>query len=741
MKPTRRQLLIGGTVVGGGMLLGYATLGSSRPERAQALAAGEGEHFTTTWLKIDPDNKVTVYVPHSEMGQGVHTSMPMMAADEMEADWDLVQMVQAPADDVWANGPLGKGYILGATPIPSILTGVVDASFFKIAEMAVGQITGGSTSVRFTGQYGMRVAGAAAKEMLIRAAADKWNVPESELVARLSYVHHEGSGRSASFGELAAAAAEMDPPGNPTLKDRKDFTIMGTSKPRYDIPSKVDGTATYGVDVQRDGLQIAAIRQAPVFGGSVKSFDGTAALAQRGVTAVVSTGDGVAVVADNYWRASKALDLVEVEFDSGGNGDVSTESIFATFHENLENGEAEEDFEVGDAAAVISGGGNVIEARYEVPFLAHTCMEPMNCTVEIKDGKVEVWVGVQDGLTSRNVVAEVSGVAPENVTLHPLMLGGGFGRRGPSASNFVHQATKIAMQVEGPVKLVWSREEDVQHDYYRPATASHMSATLDENGHPTAWVNRYIRKDEPGEASQIPYGIANQSIRYVESPVHVPYGAWRSVAHTQHTFFNESFIDELAHAAGKDPFEYRMGLIADKPRHLAVLAKAGEEAGWGSPLPEGHVRGVALQQSFDTIVAQVVEVSIDDAGSPLVHRVTCAVDCGAVVNPDGARAQIESGVIYGLTAALFGEITIEDGAVVQENFPDYEAVRLAQSPEIDVHFVESDAAFGGMGEPGTPCIAPAVSNALFTLTGKRVRELPLMNHDFTSGPRLASAAD
>ena len=741
MKPSRRQLLIGGTVVGGGMLLGYATMGSTRPGRAQALAAGQGEHFTTTWLKIDPDNKVTVYVPHSEMGQGVHTSMPMMAADEMEADWDLVQMVQAPADDVWANGPLAKGYIVGATPIPSILTGVVDASFFKIAEIMVGQITGGSTSVRFTGQYGMRVAGAAAKEMLIRAAAEQWNVPESELVARLSYVHHETSGRSASFGELAAAAAEYDPPLNPTLKVRKDFTIMGTSKPRYDIPSKVDGTATYGVDVQRDGLQIAAIRQAPVFGGSVKSFDGTAALAQRGVTAVVSTGDGVAVVADNYWRASQALELVEVEFDAGGNGDVSTESIFATFHDNLENGDAEDDFVVGDAAAAISAGGDVIEARYEVPFLAHTCMEPMNCTVEIKDGKVEVWAGVQDGLSSRNVVAEVSGIDPENVTLHPLMLGGGFGRRGPSASNFVHQATKIAMQVEGPVKLVWSREEDVQHDYYRPAVAAHLSAALDEKGQPTAWVNRYIRKDEPAEASQIPYAVANQSIRYVESPVHVPFGAWRSVAHTQHTFFNESFIDELAHAAGKDPFDYRMGLIADKPRHTAVLAKAGEAVGWGTPLPEGHVRGVALQKSFDTIVAQVVEVSIDEAGSPKVHRVTCAVDCGAVVNPDGARAQIESGVIYGLTAALYGEITIEDGAVVEGNFPDYDAVRMAQSPEIDIHFVESEAAFGGMGEPGTPCIAPAVSNALFALTGKRVRELPLQNHDFTSGPRLASAAD
>jgi isoquinoline 1-oxidoreductase subunit beta len=741
MKPTRRQLLIGGTVVGGGMLLGYATMGSTRPERAQALAAGDGEHFTTTWLKIDPDNKVTVFVPHSEMGQGVHTSMPMMAAEEMEADWDLVQMVQAPADDVWANGPLGKGYILGQTPIPSALTGIVDASFFKIAEFAVGQITGGSTSVRFTGQYGMRYAGAAAKEMLIRAAADKWNVPESELTARMSHVHHDASGKSATFGELAAAAAQYSPPSNPTLKDRKDFTIIGTSRQRYDIPSKVDGSAQYGVDVQRPDLKIAAIRQAPVFGGSVKSFDGSAALAQRGVTAVVSTDDGVAVVADNYWRAKQALELVEVEFEDGGNGSVSTESMFATFHDNLENGEAVEDVEIGDALATMADGGNAIEARYEVPFLAHTCMEPMNCTVEITGETAGVWVGTQDGLTTRNVIAEVAGLAPENVTVNTLMLGGGFGRRGPSASNHLHQATKIAMQVEGPVKLVWSREEDVQHDYYRPAVAAHMSATLDESGQPTAWVNRYIRKDEPAEASHIPYAVPNQSIRYVESPVHVPYGAWRSVAHTQHSFFNESFVDELANAAGKDPFEFRMALIADKPRHKAVLAKAGEEAAWGSPLPAGHARGVALQQSFDTIVAQIVEVSIDETGAPKVHKVTCAVDCGPVVTPDGAKAQIESGVIYGLTAALYGEITIEDGAVVQENFPDYEAVRLEQTPEIGVHFLYSDAPFGGLGEPGTPGIAPAVANALFTLTGQRVRSLPLMNHDFKAGPRLASAAD
>ena len=741
MKPTRRQLLLGGSVIGGGLLLGYATMGPSRPERAQDLAARDGEHFLTTWLTIHPDNRVTVYVPHAEMGQGVHTSLPMMAAEELEADWNLVEMVQAPADPTWANGPLGRGYLAGEAPIPSALTGIVDASFFKIAELMNLQITGGSTSVRFTGQWGMRMAGAAAKEMLIRAAADTWNVPEGELVARLSHVHHEATGRSASFGELAAKAAEYDPPNNPVLKSRENFTIMGTSKPRYDIPSKVDGSAVYGVDVQLPGLKVAAIRQAPGFGGSVKSFDGTRALQARGVSHVISTGDGVAVVADNYWRASQALDLVEVEFDDGGNGSVSTESIFAQFHNDIENGSAEDDVILGNADNAFAESGHHLEARYEVPFLAHTCMEPMNCTVEIKDGKANVWVGVQDALGSKAKVAEIAGLSLDDVTLTPLMLGGGFGRRGPNAPNFVEQATRIAMAVEGPVKLVWSREEDVQHDYYRPAVAAHLSASFDETGNPTAWKNTYTRKDEPVEASNIPYGIANQAIRYVESPVHVPYGAWRSVAHTQHTFFNESFIDEMAHAAGKDPYQFRRDLLPDGSRHKAVLERAAKEAGWGTPLPAGHVRGIAFQESFQTIVAQVVEVSLDASGAPKVHRVVCAADCGTVVNPDGARAQVESGVIYGLTAALFGEITIEDGAVVQENFPDYDAVRLAQTPKIEVHFVESDAPFGGLGEPGTPCIAPAVANALFTLTGTRARTLPLMNHDFKAGPQLASAAD
>ncbi|MEQ9518427.1 MAG: molybdopterin cofactor-binding domain-containing protein [Parvibaculum sp.] len=741
MKPTRRQLLLGGSVIGGGLLLGYATSGPTRPERAQGLAAKEGEHFVTTWLTIHPDNRVTVYVPHAEMGQGVHTSLPMMAAEEMEADWGLVDMVQAPADPIWANGPLGRGYLAGETPIPSALTGIVDASFFKIAEVMNLQITGGSTSVRFTGQWGMRMAGAAAKEMLIRAAADTWGVPEAELVARLSHVHHEASGRSASFGELAVKAAEYDPPNSPVLKSRENFTIIGTSKPRYDIPAKVDGSATYGVDVQMPGLKVAAIRQAPVFGGSVKSFDGTRALQSRGVSHVISTGDGVAVVADNYWRASQALELVDIEFDDGGNGSVSTQSMFAKFHNDIETGATEDDVIVGSTDNAFAESGHHLEARYEVPFLAHTCMEPMNCTVEIRDGKANVWVGVQDALGSKAKVAEIAGLSLDEVTLTPLMLGGGFGRRGPNSANFVEQATRIAMQVDAPVKLVWSREEDVQHDYYRPAVAAHLSASFDEKGNPTAWRNTYTRKDEPVEASNIPYKVANQAIRYVESPVHVPYGAWRSVAHTQHTFFNESFVDEMAHAAGKDPYAFRRDLLEDGSRHKAILDRAAKEAGWGTPLPAGRARGIAFQESFQTIVAQVVEVSLDEAGNPKVHRVVCAVDCGTVINPDGARAQIESGVIYGLTAALFGEITIEDGAVVQGNFTDYDAVRLAQSPKIEVHFIESDAPLGGMGEPGTPCIAPAVANALFTLTGTRVRTLPLMNHDFKAGPQLASAAD
>ncbi|GAK46307.1 molybdopterin-binding aldehyde oxidase and xanthine dehydrogenase [Tepidicaulis marinus] len=739
-RPSRRQFLIGGSAVGGGLLLGYGLLSPERREVAGSIIGGEGAQLTT-WVRIHPDNTVTFYVPHGEMGQGVHTALPMMAAEEMEADWDLVRMEQAPATPTFANGPLGKGYLTNGGGVPSALNGAANFATYKLAELMNLQITGGSTAVRFTGQFGMRVTGAAAKEMLIKAAAEKWGVAEEECTARLSHVLHEASGRKATFGELAELAAEFSPSANPVLKNKKDYTIVGTAKQRFDIPAKVTGESMYGIDVKVPGMLYAAIKQVPVIGGSVARVNDTEALAARGVRAVVTLEDGVAVVADNTWRAKQALDLLEVEFTDGGNGHVSSDSIFAQFDKALAENDGEEDVEKGEGAEALGSAKTVVEADYRVPFLAHATMEPMNCTVRIENGKCDVWIGTQDGLGTRAVAAQAAGLSDDDVTIHPLMMGGGFGRRSPGSPNHIIQAVKIAKEVGAPVKLTWSREDDMQHDYYRPAVSARMSAGFDEEGNLTTWVNRYIRKDEPAEASHIPYAVANQSIRYVESEVHIPYGPWRSVAHTQHTFFNESFADELAHAAGKDPYQFRRDLLKDQPRHLAVLDLAAKKANWGGPLPEGHARGIAVQESFQTIVAEVVEVSLDENGRPRVHNVTAAVDCGEVINTDTARAQVESGIIYGLTAALYGEITVENGAVVEENFPDYEMVRLANTPKMDVHFIESGAKLGGLGEPGTPPVAPALANALFSLTGQRIRSLPLKNHEFSRSNRLAQAAD
>lgn len=740
-KPTRRQLLIAGGVVGGGLVLGYAVMGSSRQEKVRAaLVNGDGEMMLGTWLKISPDNVITVYVPHAEMGQGVHTSLPMMAAEEMNADWSLVRMEQAPAQQIFKNDALATGFLANEMGFPKVFPGFIEFAGATAADFMHLQITGGSSSVRYTGQLGMRVAGAAALDMLRRAAANSWNVPLSEVVADKNMLTHAASGKSATYGEMASAAAEVSPPSDPVLKAKADYTIVGQPIPRFDIPSKVDGTAQYGLDTHLPGMLYAAIVPSPVFGGEVTSFDGSAALNRRGIKKVIQIPGAVAVVADSYWRAKEALSDVKIAFDLKGNEAVSSDTIYAQYDKALAEDDGSTDVEMGDASAALQGAERFFEAEYKVPYLAHACMEPMNCTVHIKDGKAEVWVGAQDALGAAAFVSKVSGISLDDVTLHPLTLGGGFGRRG-STIDFIEQATQIAMQVDAPVKLVWSRENDVQHDCYRPAITSKFQAALGSDGNPVAWHNRYIGKNEPADAAHIPYAVENQSIRYVESETHVPFGAWRSVAHSQHTFFTESFIDELAHAAGKDPFEYRRALLKDQPRHLAVLELAAEKGNWGGSLEKGRARGIAVQQSFQSIVAEVVEISLDEAGRVKVHKVVAAVDCGEVINPDTAIAQVESGIVYGLTAALYGDITIEQGAVVQSNFPDYKMVTLADMPVIETHLIESGSAIGGLGEPATPPIAAAVSNAVFALTGKRVRKLPLMNHDLTTAGKFAQAAD
>lgn len=734
MKINRRRFLLGTTVIGGGLLIGYASTRPSKHFLANQELGQNGQPFLTTWLRIDPDNTVTVIVPHSEMGQGVLTSLPMMAADEMDADWSMVKVEQAPATDLFANGVLIKGFVesMGVS-IPGFLQGIASAASMKIAEVMNMQITGGSSSVRFTGENGMRFAGAAAKEMLIKAASAKLGVPESELSARMSYVHHDASGRSLSYGELASDAARFEPSSEPVLKSPKDFTLMGKSIARIDIPAKVDGSAMYGIDARPEGMLYAAIKISPVFGNKLVSVNSDSITGRRGIVRVVELEDAVAVVADNYWRAKQALASLDIVFEKTENDNSSTQSIFAQYDEALK-GEISEDVESGDTASALASAAQVIEASYRVPYLAHAAMEPMNCTVHFHDGKCDVWTGTQDNLGIRGTVARTADLDENAVTVHPFYLGGGFGRRLPNTTDTIEQATKIAQYFDVPVKTLWSREDDMQQDYYRPAVTSNFRAAFDAQNKLIAWQNHYIGKNEPVEAAHTPYDIPNQSIGYVDSPTHIRFGAWRSVAHSQHTFFMESFVDELAHRSEQNPYQFRLNMLTHKPRHAAVLKAAAERANWGRDLPEGRAQGIALQESFGSIVAQVAEVSIGESGEVKVHRVTCAVDCGRSINPNTVASQAESGIIFGLTAALYGEITIKDGRVEQTNFTDYEMVKLKDSPAIDIVTVESGESLGGLGEPATPPIGAAVANAVYILTGQRVRELPLKNYRFTSTP-------
>ncbi|MEM7678597.1 MAG: molybdopterin cofactor-binding domain-containing protein, partial [Myxococcota bacterium] len=616
-----------------------------------------------------PTNQVTLITPHSELGQGSNTALAMMLAEEMDADWSLVDYVPAPALPEYVNTGLGKGFLMGDMSVPSFLLPLVDFTLYKLGTSMDLQITGGSTAIRFTGESGIRRAGAAAKAMMVNVAAQRWGVDTSEISVAKSVVSHGTN--SATFGELATEAAKLAPPQSPTLKDRSKFTLIGTSQPRRDIPAKVNGSAVFGIDIELPNMVYAAVKQSPVFGGSVKSVNADAINDMPGVLKVVQLDHAVAVVADKYWRARKALEALPVTFDSGPHADVSSQTIFAAYEDELAQNEGSADVSQGDTKAALAEAAEVIESAYTVPFLAHSTMEPMNCTAVVKDGKCEIWTGSQNPLGNRTHAAKAIGIDPGDVTVHNQYMGGGFGRR--ASGDYVEQAVQIAAKLDRPVKLIWSREEDTQHDYYRPAVANRFKAALGSDGLPVAWSNRYIDvgQNEPAEAPEIPYGIVHQEIRKVSTNQPIPTGPWRSVGHTQHSFFNESFIDELAHKAGQDPFEYRRRLLKDQPRHKKVLETAAQKAGWGTPLPPGRARGIALEQSFDSIVAQVAEVSLSEAGEIKVHRVCAAIDCGTAINPNSVEAQIQGGIIYGLTAALYGDITIKEGRVEQSNFHDY----------------------------------------------------------------------
>ncbi len=711
-KWTRRAFIGAGTITGGGFLLGVAgfALAPGRHTLVPDDAAAHGQ--LTTWITIAPDNTVTILIPHCEMGQGTPTALAMMAAEELEADWTLVRVQEAPALDAYANG-----YIVRAASgdyVPAMLGRGVDYSAFKLAEWFGFQVTGGSTAVRSTGEYGMRVAGAAAKEMLVNAAAAEWGVAASECTAKASRITHAASNRSASYGELAPAAAAQKVPTTPALKAPDGFTLRRTSPGRLDIPAKVNGSAKYAIDVTVPGMLYAAITMAPVHGGTLVSVDPAPAEVMPGVKKVVQLKEAVAVVADSFWRARKALAALSPAFTDAGHGGVSTASIFAAF-----------DAAIGAAPALPAGAAKVVTADYKAPFLAHATMEPMVCTAKVEGDRVEVWTGVQDPLNARSVAAKALDIDVEQVTLTNFLLGGGFGRRLPFTFDYVDLGVRIARAMAPvPVKTIWTRENDIQHDYYRGAALSRHAGALDASGVPLA-AHSFYTGGGNGEAVAMPYAIAAKTAEEKDAKHPIRPGQWRSVLNSQHGFFKESFVDEMAQAAGVDPFGFRRALLTEQPRFKAVLEKAAGISGWGTPLPPGEGRGIAICESFGTIVAEVAHVAVSPAGELKVLHVYAAVDCGDVVHLDGATAQVEGSIIFALSAALLSEITIEGGRVVETNFRDYPMIHLKDAPTVTTAFVRSDAPLGGLGEPCVPPLAPAVTNAIHAATGIRVRELPI----------------
>jgi isoquinoline 1-oxidoreductase beta subunit len=706
-KMTRRQFIKTSALAGGGLLLACHL-----PLGARDASAAGGEVFApNAFLRIAPDESVTVIVNKSEMGQGVYTSLPMLIAEELCCDWKRVAFRSSPVAPEYNHSQFG--------PI---------------------MVTGGSSSVRSEWDR-LSLAGAAAREMLITAAAQQWKVKPSACRADNGIVHGPG-GKQLSFGKLAARAAKLPVPKDPKLKSGAK-KLLGKPLHRLDSPAKINGTAVFGIDVQTPGMLTAVIARSPVFGALVRSFDATQAKAVPGVREVVKISGGVAVVADGFWPALKGRELLQVVWDEGGGAKVSTAAMREQYA-SLSGTIGMEARNVGDALAVLAKAQERVEAVYDLPYLAHAPMEPLNCFVDLKENSCLIRTGSQFQTVDRNAAAVVAGLKPEQVTLETTFLGGGFGRRACTRSDYVVEAVQVAKAVKQPVLVIRTREDDMRAGFYRPMWLNRVTACLDDQGMPLAWHHRIVGQSiiagttfEPvmiengidhtsvEGAADTPYAIPNLRVELHSPRNPVPVLWWRSVGHSHTAFVMESFIDELAAKTGKDPYQYRRMLLARHPRTLKVLETAATMAGWGTPLPKGQGRGIAVHESFGSFIAQVAEVSLDAKGNVRVHRVLCAVDCGRIVNPDTVKAQMESGITFGLSAALYGAITLMDGRVQQGNFNDYPIVRLEAMPRVEVQIIENNEPPGGVGEPGVPPIAPAVANALFAACGARVRSLPI----------------
>ena len=729
---SRRTFLKVGAAAGGGLVASFSLTGLARAAdtpkpppgpvpseaavgHAAAKATEEGAGFAPNgFIRIDRAGVVTFVMHKVEMGQGTFTSLPMLMAEELEVDPNKVKLEQAPPDGQRYSDPL-----LG------------------------GQVTGGSTSIR-SAYVPLRTAGATVRTMLVSAAAQTWNVDESTCSAKDGVVTHAATKRQLGYGQLVDKAATLPVPKDVKLKDAKDFVLIGKPHHRLDGAGKINGSAQFGIDVQIKGMKVATVAASPVFGGKLATTNDAKAMAVKGVRQIVKIGDAVAVVGDHMWAAKQGLAALAPTWTDGPNAGVSSAEINKQMQAaSMATGAiARND---GDAFGTVAASANRVEAIYEVPFLAHAPMEPINVTVDLKKDHCDIWCGTQVPTFAQGAASKVTGLSLDQVRIHNYLIGGGFGRRLEVDS--VIQAVRFAQQIDGPVKFVWTREEDVQHDMYRPYYYDRLSASLDDAGQPTAWTHRVtgssilarfappavvngVDSDAVEGAKDLPYTIPNVRVEYVRhEPAGVPTAFWRGVGPTHNIFVVESFIDELAAKAGKDPVAYRVDLLAKSPREQAVLQLAASKAGWGTPLKAvagSRVgRGVSVQYAFGSYMAQVAEVTVAQDGTVRVDRVVCAVDCGQVVNPDTVQAQIQGGVIFGISAALWGEITLDKGRVQQSNFHDYRVVRMSEAPVVEVHIVPSTEAPGGLGEPGTAALAPAVANAVFAATGRRVRKLPI----------------